>query len=461
MRTRAATPTASSRPGRGGANAPARDKGLEFTVHEADNLADFHGDPTNARLILYVGGNYFSSRWPRWSPPFESRHPGTHRLDLLRDHPAGLAYQADACWRAHHGRQHDLDRKNRNAYLAGLGAVERLVREGDLVGPAIPYVTNQLTIMVPKGNPAKVTGLADLARPGLLLAMPNPEFEGVARQIKAALRKAGGEELVKDRLRGEGGRRHDSPHANASPANAGVVDAGAGGRWRHVALGGNVPGRSKPADGAPRHPGRTERDGNIRGVLPSRMQPILRKRVPGWTSCAARKPARSSRATALSPTAPTAFRIGNRYAPYRIGYRRGPNFRLRRRSLRHVGHDPGLRARRPATDYQGGGGDFRRSPRHRRAGHGRPHARLDRQGAIPAAARPSPPSRLTTWASARFSTSPGAFSRRRRPVRRLIQPEGDRVPNLRLNPREAASEARREGEERRREQHHRQDQGPR
>jgi molybdate transport system substrate-binding protein len=41
-------------PWQGGANAPARDKGLEFTVHEADNLADFHGDPTNAQLILFL-----------------------------------------------------------------------------------------------------------------------------------------------------------------------------------------------------------------------------------------------------------------------------------------------------------------------------------------------------------------------------------------------------------------------
>jgi ABC-type molybdate transport system substrate-binding protein len=72
-----------------------------------------------------------------------------------------------------------------------------LIADGTLDGPAVPYATNTLTIMVPAGNPARIHGLADLAKPGLRLAMPNPEFEGVARQIKIALRHAGGPALVK------------------------------------------------------------------------------------------------------------------------------------------------------------------------------------------------------------------------------------------------------------------------
>ena len=53
-----------------------------------------------------------------------------------------------------------------------------------------------LTIMVPAGNPAHVTGLADLGRKDIRLAMPNPAFEGIARQIEASLRKAGGPALA-------------------------------------------------------------------------------------------------------------------------------------------------------------------------------------------------------------------------------------------------------------------------
>uniref|UniRef100_UPI00262367E7 substrate-binding domain-containing protein n=1 Tax=Acidocella sp. TaxID=50710 RepID=UPI00262367E7 len=60
---------------------------------------------------------------------------------------------------------------------------------------AVPYVTNDLTIMVPKGNPAHIQSLADLGKPGVRLVMPNPAYEGIARQIEAALRKAGGDAL--------------------------------------------------------------------------------------------------------------------------------------------------------------------------------------------------------------------------------------------------------------------------
>jgi molybdate transport system substrate-binding protein len=50
--------------------------------------------------------------------------------------------------------------------------------------------------MVPAGNPGHVKGLSDLARPDLRVVMPNPEFEGVARQIEASLKKAGGDALA-------------------------------------------------------------------------------------------------------------------------------------------------------------------------------------------------------------------------------------------------------------------------
>jgi ABC-type molybdate transport system substrate-binding protein len=83
-----------------------------------------------------------------------------------------------------------------DVYLAGLAKVNGLIDQGLLSGPAVPYVTNDLTIMVPKDNPAHITDLADLRKPGVRLAMPNPEFEGIARQIEASLKKAGGQALA-------------------------------------------------------------------------------------------------------------------------------------------------------------------------------------------------------------------------------------------------------------------------
>lgn len=182
-------------PWQNGGNNPSADKGLEFTVKEADNLADFHGDLTNARLVLYVGGNYFFAMAPLVAA-FEARHPELKGQIYYETIPPGLLVrQIKAGGRITVGNMTWTAKPD--AYFSGLMAVNRLIEAGDLLGPPTIYATNQLAIMVPKGNPAGIRSLADLARPGLTLAMPNPEFEGVARQIKASLAKAGGDDLVK------------------------------------------------------------------------------------------------------------------------------------------------------------------------------------------------------------------------------------------------------------------------
>ncbi len=178
-----------------GANNDALNRGVEFTVPEVDNLADFHGDLTDPKLVLYVGGNYFFAMAPLVQA-FEAGRPEYKGHVFWETIPPGLLVQqikaggtitsGNMTWTV-----------KADAYFAGLAEVQRLVEQGMLTGPAVPYVTNTLAIMVPKGNPAHIAGLADLAKPGLRLAMPNPEFEGIARQIKASLGKAGGDALVK------------------------------------------------------------------------------------------------------------------------------------------------------------------------------------------------------------------------------------------------------------------------
>lgn len=191
----AESPVAHFPPWQNGANNPAADRGLEFTVQEADNLADFHGDLTKARLVLYVGGNYFFAMAPLVAA-FEEAHPDLKGKIYFETIPPGLLVrQMRAGGRVSVGNMTWTAKPD--AYFAGLRAVKRLIEDGSLVGPPTVYATNQLAIMVPAGNPAGVKGLADLGRPDLKLAMPNPEFEGVARQIKAALAKAGGDALVK------------------------------------------------------------------------------------------------------------------------------------------------------------------------------------------------------------------------------------------------------------------------
>jgi molybdate transport system substrate-binding protein len=169
-------------------------RGLEFTVPEVDNLADFHGDITDPKLVLYVGGNYFFAMEPL-DAEFEKEHAEFKGRIYWETIPPGLLIkQIEAGGTITSGNMTWTAKAD--AYLAGLEKVKESIANGLLVGPAVPYVTNTLAIMLPKDNPAQITSLTDLGKPGVRLAMPNPEFEGIARQIKESLEKAGGSALV-------------------------------------------------------------------------------------------------------------------------------------------------------------------------------------------------------------------------------------------------------------------------
>ena len=177
-----------------GANNDAAQRGVDFTVPEVDNLPDFHGNPLDAQLVLYVGGNYFFALAPLVTA-FETENPDLKGRIFWETLPPGvLAKQMEAGGTITVGNM-TLNVKP-DAYFAGLAAVQRLVDSGRLESPAVPYVSNVLAIMVPKGNPARFANLTDLARSTIRLAMPNPDTEGVTDQIKDTLRKAGGEALV-------------------------------------------------------------------------------------------------------------------------------------------------------------------------------------------------------------------------------------------------------------------------
>jgi molybdate transport system substrate-binding protein len=177
-----------------GANNDAVRRGLDFTVPEVDVLADFHGNLSDPKLVLFVGGNYFFAMAPLVQA-FEASHPDYKGRIYWETIPPGLLAKQIAAggiitvgnmtWTA-----------NPDAYFAGLLEVKNLIKEGVLTGAAVPYVTNTLTIMMPRGNPAHITGLADLGKPGVRLTMPNPDFEGIARQIKIALTKTSGVPLA-------------------------------------------------------------------------------------------------------------------------------------------------------------------------------------------------------------------------------------------------------------------------
>ena len=177
-----------------GKNNPVKQRGLEITVPEVDNLPDIHGDPFHSELNIFLGGNYFFVMAPLVEE-FVKEHPEFDGKIYYKTLPPGLLYKqieqqgvitiGNMTWQV----QADV-------YAAGLRRVNQLIKDGrSSDNKAVPYVTNTLAIMVPKSNPIHITSLNDLAKSGVKLVMPNPQFEGIAQQIEKSLVKAGGEQL--------------------------------------------------------------------------------------------------------------------------------------------------------------------------------------------------------------------------------------------------------------------------
>lgn len=175
-----------------GRNDPASAKGYVFPVDSIDNVPDLHGNPVDARLVLFIGGNQFFVL-PRLIAGFEAEHPELRGHIFYETLPPGILRRQMA-------NDNTLTLGNLtlqvtpDVYEAGGRVVDEMARQGQ-VERSVRYATNDLAIMVAAGNPKHIAGLKDLGQPSLRLSMPNPEWEGVSRQIAAALRRAGGEAL--------------------------------------------------------------------------------------------------------------------------------------------------------------------------------------------------------------------------------------------------------------------------
>jgi molybdate transport system substrate-binding protein len=181
-------------PWQAGANNDATERGLQFTIPEIDVLADFHGDLTDPKLVIFFGGNYYFAT-KDLVLSFEASHPEFKGRIFWETIPPGrLMEQIENRGRITVGNMTWTAKAD--VYFAGLRKVKESIDKGTLVAPAVPYVTNNLAIMVAKGNPRRIVGLSDLGKPDIRLAMPNPAYEGIGRQIKSALEKAGGAALV-------------------------------------------------------------------------------------------------------------------------------------------------------------------------------------------------------------------------------------------------------------------------
>lgn len=189
------TPSAAAQtspPWSAGRNDPAVAKGYVFQVDSIDDVPDLHGDPVGAKLVLFIGGNQFFVL-PRLIDAFEAQHPELRGKIYYETLPPGILRRQMA-------NDNTLTLGNLtvrvapDVFAAGARVVDEMAAHG-VLEQSVHYVTNDLAIMIAAGNPKHISSLNDLGQPRVRLSMPNPEWEGVARQISAALRKAGGDAL--------------------------------------------------------------------------------------------------------------------------------------------------------------------------------------------------------------------------------------------------------------------------
>jgi ABC-type molybdate transport system substrate-binding protein len=120
-----------------------------------------------------------------------------------------------------------------DVYEAGQKALLDLAAENRVDAP-VTYATNDLMIMIAKQNPKQIHSLRDLGDPTLRLAMPNPDFEGVAKQIGDSLRKAGDEQLFQAVYRAkvqDGSTYLTQIHHRQTPMRIMKGDSDAGVTW--------------------------------------------------------------------------------------------------------------------------------------------------------------------------------------------------------------------------------------
>ena len=177
-----------------GKNNPAADQGYVFQVDDVDNVPDLHGNPVGAQLVLFIGGNQFMVL-PDLIEGFEKQHPELRGRIFYETLPPGILRRQ---------MEHDgiltlgnlTLQAHADVYEAGARVLAEMEQNRQVEKP-VHYASNQLEIMVHAGNPRGIRALQDLGRDEVRLSMPNPAWEGVARQIEDSLRKAGGDALVR------------------------------------------------------------------------------------------------------------------------------------------------------------------------------------------------------------------------------------------------------------------------
>ncbi len=167
--------------------------GMQFSVPPFDAIADLHGDIVDPQLVVFFAGNQFMVVHDLVQA-FQHAYPGYRRIFVETLPPGILARQIESGSLVMGNLRITL---KPDVYTAGKASVADRQKQHGWFADTYDYARNPLAILVAKGNPKHIEGLKDLGRADVRVSMPNPAWEGIARQIEASYRKAGGEALDK------------------------------------------------------------------------------------------------------------------------------------------------------------------------------------------------------------------------------------------------------------------------
>ncbi|WP_329741764.1 substrate-binding domain-containing protein [Dyella sp. A6] len=166
--------------------------GEHFSVPPVDAIADLHGDVVDPQLTVFFAGNQFMVVHDLLAA-FRKAYPRYQRIYVETLPPGILARQIETGSLVMGNLRIAL---KPDIFTAGKASIAQRQKHHHWFAATADYARNPLAILVAKGNPKHVEGLRDLGRADVRVSMPNPAWEGIARQIEASYRKAGGEALV-------------------------------------------------------------------------------------------------------------------------------------------------------------------------------------------------------------------------------------------------------------------------
>ncbi len=165
-------------------------------VIPSDRADDLHHleIASQADLVLFMAGNQFMVM-PDIITAFKEQHPEIKNI-FYETLPPGLELKQilarGALWQGKPFNIYPDVYSSVNQKAMQILAEQGHIRPGD----ELLYLHNRLTLMVPRGNPANILSVEDLARDDVRISQPDPENEDIAYYIIDMYRQAGGNALV-------------------------------------------------------------------------------------------------------------------------------------------------------------------------------------------------------------------------------------------------------------------------